>query len=370
MDIGIPREVRDLDQRVGLGVNTVRQLVDRGNKVFVQTGAGDGAGFTDEEFTRVGATIVYSAEEVYKRAQLVCRVNTPTLEEVEEMMPGQIVCGFWHLAAASPQRIEKILGRGVTVFAYELLEESGGARPILRPMSEIAGKLVPQVAAMLLESPKGRGLLLSGIPGVPAAEVTIVGAGEVGFNAARSFAGLGAQVTVLDQPERLAEFDRGFDVPGRIRTMYSYPDQIHRASAFSNVLVGAILVPGERTPHVVTEEMVASMPPGAAIIDVSIDQGGCVETSRPTTLRDPSFVKHGVVHYCVPNFTALVARTASRALSNVLRPYLVRLADDPTGLVSDPALRSALVAYEGKLVHRGVAAAHRMQPADLEGVVR
>jgi alanine dehydrogenase len=232
-------------------------------------------------------------------------------------------------------------------------------------MSEIGGKLVPQVAASLLESPAGRGLLLSGIPGLPPAEVTILGAGEVGFNAARSFAGMGAQVTVLDEPARLAEFDRGFDLPGRIRTMYSYPDQIKKAVAFSNVLVGAVLVPGQRAPLLVTEEMVAGMRPGAAIIDVSIDQGGCIATSRPTTLRDRSFVKHGVVHYCVPNFTALVARTASRALSNVVRPYVTRLADDPGALRSDPVLRSALVVHEGKLVSEQVAAAHHTTAQEL-----
>jgi alanine dehydrogenase len=195
--------------------------------------------------------------------------------------------------------------------------------------------------------------------------VTILGAGEVGFNAARSFAGMGAQVTVLDEPARLAEFDRGFDLPGRIRTMYSYPDQIKKAVAFSNVLVGAVLVPGQRAPLLVTEEMVAGMRPGAAIIDVSIDQGGCIATSRPTTLRDRSFVKHGVVHYCVPNFTALVARTASRALSNVVRPYVTRLADDPGALRSDPVLRSALVVHEGKLVSEQVAAAHHTTAQEL-----
>jgi len=365
MDIGIPKETRDLDQRVGLGCNTVKQLAEHGHTIFVQTGAGDGAGFSDEEYIAAGATIVYSAEEVYKRAAIVCRVNTPSLEELDEMEPGQIVCGFAHLAAASPQRMDRILSRKVTVLAYEMLEDSRGTRPILRPMSEIAGKLVPQIAASLLESPAGRGLLLSGIPGLPPAEVTILGAGEVGFNAARAFAGLGAQVTVLDDAYRLAEFDRGFDVPGRIRTMYSFPDQIGKALAFSNVFVGAILIPGERAPHLVTEQMVESMPPGAVVMDVSIDQGGCVETSRPTTLRDPSFVSHGVTHYCVPNFTALVARTASRALSNVVRPYLARIADDPGSLRRDPALRSAVVIHDGRLVSQQVAAAHRLTAEEL-----
>jgi alanine dehydrogenase len=359
MEIGIPKEHRDLDLRVQLGVNTVAGLVSEGHKVYVQTGAGEGAGFSDEGYTRAGATIVYSAEEVYKRAGMICRVGTPSLEEIDEMQPEQIICGFGHLSAASPQRMEKLLLRGVTVLAYELLRDQE-TRPILRPMSELAGRLVPQICARLLESPGGRGLLLSGLPGLPPAEVAILGAGAVGFNAARSFAGLGAQVTVLDQPDRLANVDRIFDTPGRFRLMYAYPDQIAKAAAFADVFVGAILLPGERAPHLVTEEMVRSMRPGSVVIDVSIDQGGCVESSRPTTLRDPTFVKHGVIHYCVPNFTALAARTASRALSNVVRPYVTRLARDPRSMVRDADLRSALVVHQGRVVNPQLALAHRL----------
>ena len=366
MDIGIPKEDRDLDMRVQLGVGTVGQLTAHGHKVYVQAGAGEGAGFNDEDYAKHGATIVYSAEEIYKRAELICRVNTPSIKEVEEMHAGQIVCGFGHLSAASPQQMEKILRHKITMVAYELLCDGKGARPILRPMSEIAGRLVPQIAAHLLQSPRGRGLLLSGIPGLPPAEVTILGAGTVGFNAARAFAGLGAQVTVLDEPDRLVELDQIFDVPGRIRLMYSYPNQIAKAVSFADVFVGAILIPGERAPHLVTEDTVASMRAGAVIIDVSIDQGGCVETSRPTTLRDPTFVKHGVIHYCVPNFTALVARTASRALSNVVRPYLLKLADQPSCLFSDSELLSALVVHNGQVVNRQLAAAHHLQAVDLE----
>jgi alanine dehydrogenase len=368
MDIGIPKELRDLDHRVQLGTNTVAQLTAHGHKVFVQTGAGDGAGFGDESYLRAGATIVYSAEEVHKRAQLICRVNTPTAEDVAELQAGQIVSCFAHLSAASPQRMERILRRGVSVVAWELLRDERGDRAVLRPMSEIAGRLVPQIGARLLESPAGRGLLLAGIPGVPAAEVTILGAGEVGFNAARAFAGLGAQVTVLDQPARLSAVDQIFDTPGRFRLMYAFPDQIAKAAAWSDVLVCAILIPGERAPHLVAEQTVASMRPGSVIIDVSIDQGGCVETSRPTTLRDPTFVKHGVIHYCVPNFTALVARTASRTLSSVVRPYIIRLADDPDSLLRDPELRSALVVHRGRVVSAQLAAAHGIEHVRPEDV--
>ncbi|MFH1130440.1 MAG: NAD(P)-dependent oxidoreductase, partial [Pseudomonadota bacterium] len=203
---------------------------------------------------------------------------------------------------------------------------------------------------------------------LPPAEVTILGAGEVGFNAARAFAGIGAQVTVLDSGERLAGLDRIFDVPGRIRLMYAYPDQIAKATSFSDVFVGAVLIPGEKTPHIVTEEMVSNMRPGAVIIDVSIDQGGCVETSHPTTLRDPTFEKHGIIHYCVPNLTALVARTASRTLSNVVRPYLFRLANDPSAILNDSEIRSAVVIHKGQIVNERLASAHNTVPAILEEV--
>ena len=368
MEIGIPKEIRDRDQRVQLGSNSVTELSARGHRVYVQKGAGEGAGFSDDDFRKSGATVVYSAEEVYKRAQMICRVNTPSVDEIEEMQPGQIICGFAHLSAASPQRLSRVLARGLTMVGYELLTTAGGHRPILRPMSEIAGRLLPQIAGTLMQSPGGRGVLLSGVPGLPPADVTILGAGVVGFNAARAFAGLGAQVTVLDEASRLAEADRIFDIPGRMRLMYAYPNQIAKAVAFADVLVGAILSPGERAPLLVTEEMVRSMRPGSVILDVSIDQGGCVETSHPTTLRDPTFVRHGVIHYCVPNFTALVARTSSRVLSNVVRPYVLRIAGDVGELRRDPELRSALAVYNGRVVNRQLAAAHRLEAAVLEEI--
>ena len=368
MDIGIPKERRDLDYRVGLGVNSVAMLTGAGHNVYVQTEAGEGAGFPDQAYVAVGATVAYSAEEVYKRSAMVCRVTTPSLEEIEEMEPDQIIAGFAHLSAASPHRLERLLEQQVTVLAYERLAELDGDRPLQRPMSEIAGRLVPQIAAWQLQSPHGKGALLSGIPGLAPCEVTILGAGEVGFNAARAFAGLGAQVTVLDEPRRLADLDHVLHDTGRVRLMYAYPAQIARAVSYADVLVGAVLNPGERTPHLVSEAMVKNMRAGSVIIDVSIDQGGCVETSRPTTLRDPTFVKHEVIHYCVPNFTALVARTASRTLSNVVRPYILPAADNPDLLVSDPVLRSATVVYRGHIVDPQLADAHHTEahPLPLE----
>jgi alanine dehydrogenase len=297
---------------------------------------------------------------------MLCRINTPSLPEIDEMEPGQIVCTFAHLAAASTTRFQKLVDKGVTVLAYELLTEEGGTRPLQRAVSEIAGRMVPQIAAWLLQSPNGLGLMLPGIPGLPAAEVAILGAGEVGFNAARTFAGLGAQVTVLDTPNRLAELDRIFDVPGQIRLMYSYSEQLAKVVSYANVFVGAILHPGERAPQVVTEEMVANMRPGAVIIDVAIDQGGCVETSRPTTLRDPFFEKHGVIHYCVPNFTALAARTTTRAVSAVVRPYLVEVANDPASLAKSPQIRPAVLLHNGKVVNPQLARAQNRELVDIE----
>ena len=366
MYIGIPKELHDQDHRVALGTNSVAQLAARGHTVYVQTGAGDGAGFSDEGYIQAGATIAYSAEEVYKRAGLIARVTTPTLDEIDEMEPDQLICGFAHLSAASPPRMKKILDSGVTMVAWELLRDASGARPIARSMSEIGGRLVPQIAARLLESPEGKGTLLSGIPGLPPAEVTILGAGDVGFNAARSFAGMGAQVTMLDSGQRLAHMDRTYEAPGRIRLVYAYPAQIRTAISFADVFIGAIHTAGQRAPLVITEQMVKSMRPGSVIIDVSIDQGGCVETSRPTTLRDPTFIKHGVIHYCVPNFTALVARTASRALSNDIRPYLLQLAEDPTCLNCDPALRAAVAVHRGHFVNEEIARAHHAEAHSLE----
>jgi alanine dehydrogenase len=368
MDIGIPKEARDLDLRVSLGANAVGQMVSAGHKVYVQKDAGAGAGFADEQYVAAGGTIVYSAEEVYKRAQLICKVTTPVLEEIQEMQPGQIVCSFAHLAAASTKRLRRLLDKQVTVVALELLREPDGAMPILRTMSEIGGRLVPQIASWLLQSPHGRGVLLSGIPGLPPAEVCVLGGGAVGFNAARAFAGVGAQVTVLDEPERLAEIDRLFDLPGRIRLTYAFPDQIAKAVAFSDVLVGAVRLAGTRAPTIVNEAMVQSMRPGSVIVDVSIDQGGCVDTARPTTLRDPWYRKHDVIHYCVPNFTALVARTASRALSSVLRPYVLRLADKADAISTDPAIRAAVVVHAGRVVNPQIAAAHQMASASPEAV--
>ncbi|MCC6751077.1 MAG: alanine dehydrogenase [Deltaproteobacteria bacterium] len=362
MDIGIPKEDGDLELRVGLGTGTVGVLVGRGHRVYVQTGAGLGAGFSDEEYLKAGASIAYSAEELHLRAAMICRVRAPDAQALAHMQPGQILCCFAHLFTAGSAYVQQLRDARITVFGYELLQAIDGSRPVLRPMSVIAGRMLPQLAASLLQSPQGRGVLLSGIPGIPPGEVVILGAGEVGFNAARGFAGLGAQVTVMDTPARLAEMDQAFDRLGPIRLVYETAAQLARAVAFADVLIGSVLVGGERSPIIVTEEMVKTMRQWSVIIDVSIADGGCVATSRPTTPRDPTFIKHGVIHCCVPNLPSLVARTASRALGHSAAPYLARLAEAPTRAQEDPELRTALLLSAGEIVHPGLAATLSRRP--------
>lgn len=358
MRIGIPREAHDQEARVAQGPRSVADFVAEGHEVYVEQGAGQAAGFADEEYVQAGATIVYSAEEAHYRSEIVCRVRLPPYEQLELLQPGQLLCCFAQLFAASPRVITRLQQRQATVLAYERLVDASGQRPILRPMSEIAGRLTPQIAATLLQTPPGRGTLLAGIPGIPPADVVILGAGDVGYNAARAFTGMGAQVTVLDRPERLVELDRVFDIPGRLRLVFSQPRQIAQAVSYADVLVGAAMGPDGRTPMLVSEPEVRTMRPGSVIIDVSIDSGGCVETSHPTHLTDPFYIKHGVIHYCLPSMTSLVARTASRALSIAARPYLLRLLHDLESLLRDPVLRSGLMIHNGRIVNDRLAKHH------------
>lgn len=359
MNIGIPRERRDLELRVGLTPYGVDLLTRAGHVCYVEKDAGTGAGFSDYHYERAGGRIVYSGEEVYGRSDLVLKVGRPTEEEMAWLREGQIITGFLHLAAARRQRIEALLEKRVTAIAYETIEQDDGTLPVLRTMSEVAGRMAPQLAATFLQSNYGgRGVLLSGVPGIPAGRVAIIGAGVLGTNVARAFYGLGADVFVLDRElERLREIDREFN--GRVTTMVAYPFNIARVARFVEVLVGAILSPGARAPIVVTREMVRSMKKGAVILDFSIDQGGCVETSRPTTLRDPVFIEEGVVHFCVPNVPGVVPRTATHAFNNAVWPYLRHLAE--VGLeqaVQDmPALGRGIAVRDGHIVNKALAAA-------------
>jgi alanine dehydrogenase len=360
MNFGIPRERRELELRVGLTPYGVDLLTRDGHVCYVEKEAGLGSGFTDYHYEKAGGRIVYSGEEVYGRSDVVLKVGRPTQEELDWLREGQIVAGFMHLAAARHRTIEVMLEKGITAVAYETIARDDGTLPVLRTMSEVAGRMAPQLAATFLQSDHGgRGVLLSGVPGIPPARVAVIGGGILGTNAARAFLGLGADVFVLDRDlERLRELDQEFG--GRITTMVSYPFNISRVARFVEVLIGAILTPGARAPIIVTREMVRSMKRGAVILDFSIDQGGCVETSRLTTLRDPVFIAEGVVHFCVPNVPGSVPRTATHAFNNAIWPYLRQAAS--VGLdqaIQDiPALARGIAVREGEIVNEVLAAAH------------
>jgi alanine dehydrogenase len=342
---------------VGLTPAGVDTLAKAGHTVYVERGAGAGAGFDDEEYRAVGARLVYSAEEAWRRPQVVVKVTRPVASE-HGFFQGQTILAFLHLAVSSPDLLASLRERHMTAIAYEMIQAEDGTFPVLHSTSEVAGRMAPIIAGSLLETmtcggpddkPEGRGILLGGVPGVPPANVVILGAGVIGRNAARAFLGMGAQVTVLDSDiRRLNHLDDGLH--GRAVTMLATPFNIDKAVAFADVLIGAVYVAGRRAPVLVTREMVRAMRPRAVIIDFSIDQGGCVETSRPTTHRDPIFIAEGVIHYCVPNVPARVARTASYALTNALLPYL----SDIGALGIDAAIQARHALRQGLNVYRGV----------------
>ncbi len=358
MEFGIPKEVRDLESRVGLTPAGVSSLVRRGHTVYVEKSAGIAAGFNDETYRHSGANVVYSAAEVYGRSDVVIKVTRPTAAEHALFRPGQTIIAFLHMAVASPDFLTALRQHEITAIAYEMIEGPKGDRPILVPMSEVAGRLAPVIAGQLLMTPGGRGTLLSGIPGVPRGVAVIIGGGVLGTNAARAFLNMGAQVVVLDnEVQRLQHMDEVFN--GRITTMLSTNYNLKRVTEFADVIVGAVLTPGRRAPILITQEMVRRMRPGAVFLDFAIDQGGCSETSRPTTLRDQTYTVDDVIHYCVPNVTAAVARTTSYGLTNSLLPYLFGLGEHGIlGMLDQqPSLATGINLYQGKLAHRELAQA-------------
>ncbi|HET7089726.1 MAG TPA: alanine dehydrogenase [Anaerolineae bacterium] len=366
MHIGIPCERRPNEYRVGLTPAGVELLTAGGHHCYVERSAGRGAGFSDVDYERAGARIVYSPEEAYGRADLVLKVSRPIAEEVGWLRDGCILMGFLHLAAGRRERVEGLLDKRVTAIAYETIQNDDGSLPVLKPLSQAAGRMAPQVAATLLQNDRGgKGILLGGVPGVPPAEVVIIGAGTFGTAAARAFLGAGASVYVLDRDlwrlQQLDEMHQG----GGLVTMVSHPFNIRKVARFADVLVGAVLEPGARAPIVVTREMVQSMRPRSVIMDVSIDQGGCVETSRPTTHRDPTYVEEGVIHYCVPNMTAVVARTATHALNIAAWPLIWEIAHKglDAALGSLPALRRGVATRDGRVVNAALAAALGLREA-------
>jgi alanine dehydrogenase len=356
---GVPKEVRDLEKRVGLTPAGVLALAQAGHTIYVEKKAGIGAGFRDEDYRQAGADIVYNTAELYGRSDIIAKITRPTAEEYHLYHPEQIIFSFLHLAVASPDLFQALTEQEITAVAYEMIAEKDGRHPVLLPASEIAGRMAPLIAGHLLRSDKdGPGILLGGIPGVPPAAVVVLGGGVLGRNAARAFLGLGAEVVVLDHNVQvLRELEEL--MPGRITTMFANTFNIQRAVQFADVLVGAVFVSGTRAPILVSREMVRQMRPGAVIVDFAIDEGGCVETSRPTTLRDPTYIAEGVIHHCVPNLTAACARTTSYAITNAALPYLLAVGEYglPAATVAEPALSSGINLYQGRLAHPAIAEA-------------
>jgi alanine dehydrogenase len=357
MEFGIPKEVRDLESRVGLTPAGVSSLTRRGHTVYVEKNTGIAAGFSDDTYRHSGAQIVYSAAEVYGRADVVVKVTRPTAAEHTLFRPGQTIIAFLHMAVASPDFLAALRDSEITAIAGEMIQTPNGEHPILLPMSEVAGRMAPVIAGQLLMTHNGgRGTLLSGIPGVPRGVVTIIGGGVLGSNAARAFLNVGAQVVVLDSDvARLQRLDEALN--GRVTTMVASNYNLVRVTEFADVIVGAVLSPGRRTPLLITREMVQNMRSGAVFLDFSIDQGGCSETSRPTTLRDQTYVVDGVIHHCVPNITAAVARTTSYGLTNSLLPYLLELGSyGMVGLLDQHSpLTAGVILYQGKLASKEIA---------------
>jgi alanine dehydrogenase len=352
MNIGIPKERRPFESRVGLSPAGVEILTQLGHQVYVEHEAGIGAGFDDREFETVGARLVYSPEEAFVRSDLLLKVARPTVEELDWLRPGTTITGLLHLASAREDKTEILLQKKITSIAYEQIQIADGSLPVLRPFSQIGGKMSASVAARLLQNNwGGKGILLGGVPGVPPAEVVILGGGTVGVCATEGFLGLGAHVTVIDKDVNVLQ--HVYNRFPNVVTMISIKRNIEKAIAYADVVVGAVLITGERTPILITREMMQAMKPRSVFIDVSIDQGGCSETSRPTTHDQATFVEEGVLHYCVPNMPGVVARTATHAFVNAAMPYIMEIANvgAAQAMLQNPAIEKAVNTHDGKLVH-------------------
>jgi alanine dehydrogenase len=358
MIVGVPKEIKDSESRVGLVPAGVHALAADGHEVLVETGAGVGSGIEDREYVAAGGRIVPSAREVYGRADLVVKVKEPIGPEYDLLRAGQILFTYLHLAPA-PALTAVLLEREITGIAYETIRLPNGSLPLLTPMSEVAGRMSIQVGAFYLQKQKGgRGELLGGVPGVPPANVVVIGGGVVGMNAAKMAVGLGARVTIIDlDAERLRYLDDIFF--GQIETLMSNPLNIQESVAKADLLIGAVLVVGAEAPKLISRAMVGSMKPGTVLVDVAVDQGGCVETTRPTTHSHPTYIVDGVVHYCVANMPGAVPRTSTFALTNVTLTYARRLAKLglEKAVQGDPALKGGVNVHHGHVTCGPVAEA-------------
>src|SRR6516162_6028558 len=356
MLVGVPKEIKDSEYRVGLVPSTVRELTRNGHHVLVEKSAGLGAGLNDADYRAVGAEIVPDADQVYARSELIVKVKEPLAPERKKLRSGQVLFTYLHLAA-DPQQTADLMASGVIAIAYETVTSSQGTLPLLTPMSEVAGRMAPHVGARCLEKENGgRGVLLGGVPGVPPADVVILGGGVAGSHASLISAGMGATVTVIDRnPDVLRRIAN--QLGARVRTVFSTSDAIETLCRRADLVIASVLIPGATAPKLISAETVRAMKPGSVIVDIAIDQGGCAATSRPTTHSAPTYTVDEVVHYCVTNMPGAVARTSTFALNNVTLPFVLALADKGVrrALGEDVHLRNGLNIYEGKVTHRAVA---------------
>ena len=358
MIIGVPKEIKPQENRIALTPFGVEHLIRKGHRVLVQHLGGQGSGFDDEDYVRGGATILPSAREIFEQAELIVKVKEPQSEELDMIHSDQVMFTYFHFAA-DRELTERFRDSGATAIAYETVQLANGQLPLLTPMSEVAGRMAIQEGARMLESSNGgRGVLLGGVPGVEPATVTVLGGGIVGLNAAKIAAGMGARVYVLDvDVNHLRHLD---DImPKNVTTRYSDPATLRELLPVTDLLIGAVLLVGAKAPKLVTRDMLSFMQAGSVLVDVSIDQGGRVETCRPTTHEDPTFVVDGVIHYCVTNMPSAVPNTATRALTNSTYPYVERIAElgPAPALMSDDALLKGLNIYQHKITHQAMAAA-------------
>jgi alanine dehydrogenase len=368
--VGLPKEIKDNEYRVGLTPAGVRALTDAGHQVVVERDAGTGSGFENELYERAGATLLDSPDDVWAQGEMIVKVKEPIAPEYPRMREGQLLFTYLHLA---PDRelTKQLLERKVTGVAYETITDRKGTLPLLTPMSEVAGRMAIQVGATYLEKMMGgRGILLGGVPGVPAARVVIIGGGVVGTNAAKIAVGMGAHVTIIDNNlDRLRELDDIF--LSKISTLASSAYMIHDAISEADLIVGAVLVPGAAAPKLVTRGMLKDVPNGAVIVDVAVDQGGCIETTHPTTHSEPTYYVEGVLHYCVANMPGAVPRTSTFALTNATLPYALKLANKGfmQAISSDPGLKEGVNTYAGRLTYEAVAVAQGLEYTALDEMI-
>ncbi len=363
MRVGVPKEIKTFEHRVGLVPGSVRELVHHGHEVLVETAAGAGCGFEDDAYAAAGARVVGSADEVFAKSELIVKVKEPRPEEIARLRPEHVLFTYLHLAADRAQA-EGLVRSGATAIAYETVTDPRGGLPLLAPMSEVAGRMSVQVGAHYLEKGQGgQGILLGGVPGVPAAKVVILGGGVAGTNAARMAMGMEAYVTVIDKSlPHLYELDLQFG--SQLHTLYATVENIEREVVAADLVIGAVLVPGAAAPKLVSRETVRAMRPGSVLVDIAIDQGGCFATSRPTTLAEPAYAEAGVTHYCVTNMPSAVARTSTLALNNATLPFALALADKGWrhALAADPHLAAGLNVHAGRIIHPSVARDLKVEP--------